>query len=344
MCPETKNFPQAQGRGARSLDPDGRTCEKRSVEARRAERDRAPHAGRPTSPASGLLRLPWLRALRPHQWAKNFLLFLPGLAAHLRPSTRIGVQLGLAFLSFSLLASAVYLLNDLVDQPHDRLHPTKRHRPIAAGELSRQSALVGAFVLVIAAIAMARWLPQSFQLMLLLYLVTTISYSLLLKRLAIADVLALATLYAMRIVAGAAAVEVPLSQWFLAFSIFLFLSLALVKRVVELQDKIPGDASAMPGRGYVASDVPLLAALGQASAVASALVYCLYITGEDVRRLYTHPELLLAGLPVLLYWMSRVWLLTGRRAMHEDPVMFSLRDPVSYLMLFAMLTIVFLAA
>jgi 4-hydroxybenzoate polyprenyltransferase len=314
------------------------------VEARRAERDRTPHVERATGPFASMLRVRWVRALRLHQWAKNLLLLLPALAAHLRPSSRLAIQLGLAFLAFSLLASAVYLLNDLVDLPHDRAHSTKRHRPIAAGEISTSAALVGAIVLVVLAIVAASPLPRAFHLMMLLYLATTVSYSLALKRLAIADVLALATLYAMRIVAGAAAAGVPLSQWFLAFSIFLFLSLALVKRVVELQDKPPGDASATPGRGYVASDVPLLAALGQGSAVASALVYCLYITGDDVRRLYSHPELLLAGLPVLLYWISRMWLLTGRKAMHEDPVMFSLRDRVSYLMVGAMLTIVFLAA
>ena len=315
------------------------------MEARPVEADRAPQAaGRWTLPLTRVLDHPWVRALRPHQWAKNFLVLLPAGAAHLAPSANLVARLLLAFLAFSMLASAVYLLNDLADLPHDRAHPTKRRRPLAAGELSPRGALVGAIVLVAASIATAIPLPHAFHLMMLLYFATTVSYSLLLKRLAVADVLALATLYAMRLLAGAAAAEVPLSQWFLAFSIFLFLSLALVKRVVELQDKGSGDDSVMPGRGYVGSDVPLLAALGQGSAVASALVYCLYITGEDVRRLYTHPELLLAGLPILLYWISRIWLITGRRAMHEDPVMFSLRDRVSYLMLAAMLLIVFLAA
>jgi 4-hydroxybenzoate polyprenyltransferase len=313
------------------------------VEARVAGPDRAPRAERPNRSFGTILQYPWLRALRPHQWAKNLLLLLPALAAHLPLSIDIALRLGLAFAAFSLLASAVYLLNDLADLPHDRAHPTKRHRPLAAGEVSPRAAVLTAAVLLVLAAAIAFPLPRGFHLIMLLYFATTASYSFALKRLAIADVLALATLYAMRIIAGAAAVEVPLSQWFLAFSIFLFLSLALVKRVVELQDKPAEDASLTPGRGYMASDVQMLRALGEGSAVASALVYCLYITGDDVGRLYTHPEVLLAGLPVLLYWISRIWLFTCRGTMHEDPVMFALRDPVSYLVIGVFLVMVFLA-
>ena len=278
-----------------------------------------------------------VRALRPHQWAKNLLVFVAAVAAHVHLTAALGGRLGLAFFAFSFLASAGYLLNDLADLPHDRDHPQKRLRPIAAGELSRSAAMTLAGALAGAAAVLAAALPPRFDAVLAGYLTLTIAYSLALKRFAILDVITLATLYTARVAAGALVVDAPLSQHFVAFSIFIFLSLALAKRVVELRD------SPSTGRGYATTDVPVLTALGLGCAVASALVYVMYATGADATRYYRHPPLLLAGLPVFLYWISRVWLLSGRGAMTDDPLVFALRDPLSYMTLGALLLIVFLA-
>jgi 4-hydroxybenzoate polyprenyltransferase len=158
------------------------------------------------------------------------------------------------------------------------------------------------------------------------------------------DVILLATLYTLRVIAGATLEAVPLSRWFLAFSIFLFLSLALIKRVVELQDNASGPSQAIGGRGYVAADVPTLSALGLGATIATSLVYCLYITSQDVLRLYPRPDILWGGLPVLLYWQARAWLLVNRHKMYEDPVVFALRDRVSWICSIAFLALVFLAA
>ena len=284
-----------------------------------------------------------LRSLRPHQWAKNLLLLLPAVAAHLSWSVALGVQILAGFVAFSLVASLVYILNDLIDLPHDRRHATKRLRPLAAGELSIPGGLGLVAGLALASGALASQLPDGFRRMLLIYLVLTLGYSCAVKRWALLDVITLATLYTMRVVAGAALAEVPVTRWFLAFSVFFFLSLALVKRVVELRESSAGGAGPLAGRGYVVQDVPVLTGLGMASITASALVYCLYITGEEARLLYSRPDLLWAGLPILLYWQARAWLLTGRQAMHEDPVVFAMRDRVSHLAFAAFLVVVMLA-
>ena len=285
----------------------------------------------------------WIRQLRPHQWTKNLLLFLPALAAHVSWTPVLVLQCLAGMAAFSALASAVYIVNDLVDLPYDRAHPTKRERPIAAGHLSIRSAAATALGLLAVAAALAWKLPPGFRLVLLAYLLVTTAYSVTLKRRAIVDVIALATLYTTRIVAGAMLAGVPLSRWFLAFSIFLFFSLSLVKRVTELLKS--GDAEELVGgRGYVAADLPVLIALGGNATAATSLVYCLYITGDAVTRLYTHPDVLWLGLPLLLYWQARIWLITVRKRMHDDPVAFALRDRTSYLVVLAFLLCVFLAA
>jgi 4-hydroxybenzoate polyprenyltransferase len=284
-----------------------------------------------------------LRALRPHQWSKNALLALPALAAHLTWDWSSVVGLVAGFSAFSALASAVYLLNDLVDLPHDRLHQSKRRRPLAAGELGIPATLAMIPVLVAVSVAASWWLPDPFKLVLAFYLVATTAYSFVLKRKPIVDVITLAALYTTRVVAGAALVTVPLSRWFLAFAVFFFLSLALVKRVVELAHA-PAGATTLTGRGYGTVDLPVLTGLGAGASLVSALVYCLYITSIDVGRLYTRADLLWVGLPILLYWQARVWLLTGRGRMDDDPVVFALRDRVSYLVLAGFLLVVWLAA
>jgi 4-hydroxybenzoate polyprenyltransferase/phosphoserine phosphatase len=283
-----------------------------------------------------------VRALRPHQWSKNALLVLPALAAHLPWTWQTTLDLAFGFVAFSALASAVYLLNDLVDLPHDRAHEEKRRRPVAAGELTIPATLATVGVLAALAVAVASRLPAAFQLVLGAYLVVSTAYSLVLKQKPILDVITLASLYATRIVAGAAVVAVPLSRWFLAFSVFFFFSLALVKRVVELR-RAPAALERPAGRGYVTADLPVLGGLGAGATAVSALVYCLYITSADVGRLYAHPDLLWVGLPLLLYWQARVWLFAGRGAMEEDPVIFALRDRVSYFVLAGFLVVVWLA-
>jgi len=248
--------------------------------------------------------------------------------------------LGIA--AFSAVASAVYLLNDLVDLPHDRRHTTKRHRPIAAGRVGIPTALITIVNLLALGAILSLALPLRFGLVLVAYALLTTAYSLALKRRAVADVMTLTTLYTMRILAGAALAGVVLSQWFLAFSIFFFLSLAMLKRVAELREQ-PAVRNA-GARPYVADDVPTLTAFGGGAAAASSLVYCLYITSDQVELLYTEPVILWLGLLLLIYWQARMWLIGGRGRMPEDPVRFALRDRVSYLVLAAFLLTAWLAA
>lgn len=286
----------------------------------------------------------WIRALRPHQWAKNGLLFLPGLAAHIAPGLGTAATALAGFLAFSLLASAVYLVNDLADVANDRVHAKKRHRPIASGDLSIPAALVTTVALVAGAALVASTLRPAFQLVLVGYFALTTAYSFDLKRRAILDVITLATLYTTRVIAGAALFDVPLSRWFLAFSVFFFFSLALVKRVVELMERPEDDNRRVSGRGYHRVDLASLTSLGSSAVAASSLVYCLYITGDEVGSLYAYPDLLWLGLPLLLYWQARIWMLTGRGSMHEDPVLFAVKDRVSHLVGIAFMIVVWLAA
>lgn len=297
----------------------------------------APELGGPSVAAPGRFAL--LRALRPHQWAKNLLVLVPVLAAHQRP----GLQVAIAFVSFSLLASSVYLTNDVADIEHDRLHPRKKDRPVASGQLSRGTALFTALLLLVASLLLALLLPRTFVLVWLTYFVATSAYSMGLKRRVMLDVIILAGLYTARVVAGAAAVGVPLSSWFLAFSVFVFTSLALLKRAVEALEARDRERDAIRGRGWRVEDLPVLGAMGAACAVAAALVYCLYITGSDVRKLYARPELLWIGLPVLLYWLGRVWLMALRGEVHDDPVVFALKDPTSWAVLAVMVFSVWMA-
>jgi 4-hydroxybenzoate polyprenyltransferase len=199
-------------------------------------------------------------------------------------------------------------------------------------------------VLLLVSVGIAVGLPPAFQAMLIVYAAVTTAYSLVLKQRPILDVITLAGLYTIRVVAGAALVTVSLSRWFLAFSVFFFFSLALVKRVVEMSRRVGTDSEGVPGRGYQVGDIPVLRSLGTTSVMASAIVYCLYITGSEVTDLYTQPDLLWIGLPILLYWQSRVWLLVGRDRLHEDPVTFALTDRASRILLLGFLVVVWVAA
>lgn len=268
----------------------------------------------------------YLKALRSHQWLKNLLVFIPLLMAHRFGDTLLLGQALLAFLAFGLCASSVYLLNDLLDLPDDRQHPTKRLRPFASGSISIINGALLIPGLLIAALALALFLPVEFVGVLALYYVITLTYSLGLKRVALVDVLTLAGLYTIRIIAGAAAVSVVPSFWLLAFSMFLFLSLALVKRFTELLMLQRQERTNSSGRDYSTIDLETLSQFGSASAYMAVLVLALYINSEAVKNLYTHPEVIWLLCPLLLYIVTRIWLLARRGEVHEDPVVFVIRD------------------
>ncbi len=272
----------------------------------------------------------WVKALRVHQWAKNILVFVPPLAAHKGLDLELWARAGLGFVAFSLCASSVYVLNDLLDLDSDRQHPTKRKRPFASGELPVSTGAVLAPVLLVAGFSVALMLPPSFAALLATYYAVTLAYSLHLKQVLVMDVLVLAGLYTVRIFGGSLATGVPTSSWLFTFSMFLFLSLALVKRLSEVRRLRLSNEEAAPGRGYLASDYEQLASLGVAAGYISVLVLAFYITSKDVTALYASPERLWLLCPVMLYWVSRVWLLAHRGLVNEDPLVFALRDKVSY--------------
>lgn len=270
-----------------------------------------------------------IRSMRPHQWAKNLLVFVPLVAAHRVGEANAVVPAATAFAAFCLLASAAYLLNDLLDLGSDRAHPRKRLRPLASGLLPIPGGVLVMVLCLAGAAALAAILPRSFQAALAAYLALTIAYSFALKRLAIVDLVALAMLYVSRIVAGCLAIGATISFWLLAFALFLFFSLALVKRYAELIALDDGSTAA-PGRGYAGRDAQVVLAIGSSSALVSALVLALYVNGETAKDLYSRPEILWLLCPMLLYWIARVWLLAARGQMHDDPVLFAVRDRASY--------------
>lgn len=268
----------------------------------------------------------WLRAARPHQWAKNALLFVPILAAHAWSDLAALAATALAFAAFCLCASGTYLLNDLLDLEADRAHPRKRLRPFASGVLHPGAGLAASAVLLALAVGLA-WATAPLLCALLgFYAVLSLGYSLHIKRLVMLDVIVLAALYTLRLIAGAVAARVEASFWLLAFSMFLFLSLALVKRCAELHGLAPGQHGQPRGRGYHAEDLPMLQQLGGAAGYLSVLVLALYVNSSASQQLYRHPQLLWLLCPLLLYWISRVWIITHRGGMHDDPVVFALRD------------------
>lgn len=273
----------------------------------------------------------WLKALRLHQWMKNMLIFVPLLAAHMlgRPEQLLnGV---FAFLCFGLCASSVYVLNDLLDLNDDRYHRSKRNRPFAAGRLRiGQGLLVVPLLLVAAFGGAAVLLPWQFSAVLGAYYLLTLAYSLYLKRQMTVDVIVLAMLYTARIIAGVAAFSVPLTFWILAFSMFIFLSLALVKRYAELREARSRDVQAMArGRGYYPGDLDMIASLGAASGYLAVMVLALYIHDGATASLYQLPHVIWLACPLLLFWITRVWMLTHRGEMNDDPVVFAIRDRVS---------------
>ncbi len=273
----------------------------------------------------------WAKALRYHHWFKNLLIFVPLLAAHRVTDIALLVHGLLAFLAFGLCASSVYVLNDLLDLGDDRHHPTKRHRPFASGLLSIKSGVALVPLLLASAFAISlMWLPPAFTGVLAIYFGLTTVYSLVLKRHMLVDVIALASLYTLRIIAGAAVFGLQPTFWMLAFSMFIFLSLALVKRFSELRlARTNGSTGVSRGRGYYPGDLEMIASLGGAAGYISVLVLALYINDFNTGGLYRHPELIWPACLLLLFWISRVWMLAHRGEMHDDPVVFAITDRTS---------------
>ncbi len=273
-----------------------------------------------------------VRALRVHQWVKNLLVFVPVVLDHKLFHAETMAKAATAFLAFCCAASSAYVLNDILDVEADRRHPTKRHRPFAAGTLSPMLGVVLApGLLAIAFTASWSTLPASFVELLTIYVVLTTAYSLYLKRVAVVDVLLLAALYTLRVLAGIAAAQVRFSTWLLAFSMFLFLSLAFLKRYTEVSAMDGAATDQVRRRGYLRGDREWLGSMGGASGYLSVLVLALYINSEQVVALYRNPLLLWLVCPLLLFWTSRMWLLAHRGRIHDDPIVATVRDPVSYL-------------
>ena len=266
------------------------------------------------------------KAIRIHQWLKNVLIAVPVVLNHEYGSVGLIVAATAAFFSFSFFASAVYIVNDIVDLGNDRRHARKKMRPIASGAVSIPIAAALALSLLAASLSLASLLPPLYWLALAIYGFVTTAYTFVLKRKLLVDVFTLAGLYTMRIIAGSAATGTEFSFWLLAFSIFFFLSLALVKRYVELADMVDDESGKLRGRSYMKRDLDMVGQAGIASAFASALVLALYIDSKQIVEMYDTPWLLWPLCPLILYMLLRIWILASRSMMHEDPVVFIMRD------------------
>ncbi len=299
----------------------------------------------------------WLKAIRLHQWAKNTLIFVPLLLAHAWSVATITVA-SVAFFSFGLCASATYIINDLLDIEADRRHPRKRRRPFAAGDLSAFAGVAAVVLMMCASVTLALLLPRFFASMggvhapghaisffdwLLFYTVTTLAYSFYLKRKLLLDVFVLSGLYTVRILAGSAATGVVMSPWLAGFSVFFFLSLAFVKRFSELEGLRETGKAVTNGRGYFVSDLEQLRTLGTGAAYAAVVVMTLYITNPETTSFYHHTVRLWLVVPVLLLWLSQVWMLASRGQMHDDPVVWACTDKRSLLLGLLMAVIIWWA-
>lgn len=287
--------------------------------------------------------IPYLKAVRLHQWVKNILIFVPLIMSHQLLNVQLTLQTILAFLAFGLCASSVYLLNDILDLPSDRQHAKKSQRPLASGTVPIKHGVILIPILLLAAFSIAFFLPTEYLFALALYYSVTLAYSLRLKQIALVDVLVLAGLYTMRIIGGSAAITIEPSFWLLAFSMFVFYSLALVKRYSELLHIKTPVQRKISGRGYRPIDIEGLAQSGVASGFLAILVLALYINSAETATLYKHPEALWLLCPLLLYWINRIWLLTRRDEMHDDPVVFAIFDRRSHWIAVAAIAILWIA-
>lgn len=285
-----------------------------------------------------------IKACRVHQWVKNVLIFAPMVAAQQLLNPDLLVKGVLAFFAFSLCASSVYLLNDLLDLSSDRHHKTKCKRPFAAGDLPGLLGIMMIPLLLMVVALICFMLPLEFTIVLVIYYIATTAYSFQLKKRMMLDVVVLAGLYTVRLVAGSEATGIMLSQWLMAFSMFVFLSLALVKRYTELRGlRESGETKAVKGRGYDVEDIELLSSLGAASGYLSVLVLALYLASPDVIALYSHSLFLWGICPLMLYWISRVWIIAHRGLMNDDPIVFAIKDRTSQITAICMAIVIYFA-
>lgn len=293
-----------------------------------------PHPSRPTEPSidarqPATVTRALFEAARPHQAVKNLLVFLPLFASHRYGDMGLLRQCILAFVALSFAAAATYLINDLMDVAADQAHPRKRLRAIASGRVTRGQAITLAAALVVLAAGVCVFLPPVFSGLLGIYVLTTLGYSFGLKRMVILDVLIIAGLFTLRVLAGGAATGIMPSFWLLAFCLFLFLSIALVKRVTELHMLSAKGNVAPLGRGYRVDDLPALTAMGIASGFVAVLIVALYVNSPEIRTLYRTPEMIWLICPIGLFIIARLWLLAHRGEVEDDPVLFALRDHTS---------------
>jgi 4-hydroxybenzoate polyprenyltransferase len=286
----------------------------------------------------------WFRAARVHQWVKNLLVFLPIMTSHRLSDIAAIRNAVLLFFAFGAVASSTYVLNDLLDLSADRNHPVKSKRPFASGDLSIVQGLILSAGLFVVAVALAGFLPLSARVILGCYLVLTLLYSFSLKQKLILDVLVLASLYTLRIIAGGVATHIKLSDWLISFSLFLFLSLAICKRSSELMNLLKEKRTRTNGRFYETSDLEPLNICGICSGILACLLLLLYGNSQQAQTLYASPKLLYFLCPILLYWISRLWVLTFRGHLNEDPILFAVHDKVSYAVLAAAVLVITVAA
>lgn len=284
----------------------------------------------------------YAQLIRAHQWAKNLILFIPLLTSHSFSNIQNGV---LAFLSFSLTASSVYIINDLLDLDNDRIHHLKKRRPIAAGDLGIIPSVYLSFTLLTVGVGLSYFINTAFMLLVVFYVVVTVLYSFFLKRLLLIDTIILSLLYCLRLLAGHLAMDIPLSFWLMSFAIFFFFSLAMSKRFMELKYFLDsGSTGKIKGRGYEGVDLMPLGILGASSGVLSISIFSLYLQSDKVIPLYQSPMLLILLIPIFLYWISRVWILAYRGVLNEDPIIFALKDVMSYVLFIVVMVVIITAS
>ena len=275
----------------------------------------------------------FFKMIRTYQWVKNFLIFLPLILAHKFLDVNLLLKALVAFFSFSFLASSVYIINDIMDVESDRIHPSKKNRPIASGAVKISSALKVAFILMPLSFIISIFLGKEFLFVLLTYFITTSCYSFYLKKIMLVDILILSLLYTVRMFAGGVALNIYLSPWLFMFSMFFFFSLACAKRYSELYAVRNNLQDEIKGRGYQAQDLEQIQIFGSSSGYIAILIFALYIQSDISMKLYKTPSFFWALCPIMLYWISRVWLLSHRGQMTQDPIIFALKDKVSYVVL-----------
>jgi len=281
------------------------------------------------------------KAIRLHQWSKNLLLFVPLIMAHRLLELAVWAQVLLGFFAFSFLASSVYVLNDLLDLTADRAHPKKRHRPFASGALSITTGLILLPVLLLVSLSLALQLPAAFGFTLLGYFLLNLGYSFRLKKTHSLDVVLLASMYTIRIFAGGSATSIPVSDWLLSFSTFFFFGLAVLKRFTEVSKMVA--RRSISGRGYLSDDKQTLLSLGIGSSLLSTVILALYLSSPQVAILYSHSQHLWLVLPIMLFWNARLWIQANRNEVDSDPVVYALKDKISYLTVAAVLLVLLLA-